>query len=303
MIDHFPGFESVVADAHGVKLFARVGGPEAGAPLVLLHGFPQSHLCWHQVAPTLAEHFKVVCLDLKGYGRSEAPAGDADHRAYSKRVMAAEVVAFMAELGHQRFSVIGHDRGALIGYRMALDTPQAVTSLVVLDNYPASLIWDRMATDPEFTPHWRTFAQEGPEAEASMTRQSLDRLMANHTMTGTLDAFDGDVLASYRDDWSDPAHIRAYCEDYRAGATIDPDLDRADLARGTVVGCPSLVIWGEAFLGRAPEKPTEIWQRTLLPRVTGVEVPGGHFNAEESPKETAEALIAFLRRHVIGPVD
>lgn len=297
MIDHFPGFESVVRNAGGVKLFARVGGPSSGAPLVLLHGFPQSHLCWHQVAPSLAEQFRVVCLDLKGYGRSEAPAGDPDHHAYSKRVMAAEVVAFMAELGHRRFSVIGHDRGALVGYRMALDTPDAVASLVVLDNYPASLIWDRMATDPEFTPHWRTFAQKGPEAEASMTERSLNRLMAEHTMTGTLGDFDGDALAAYRRDWSDPAHVHAYCEDYRAGATIDPELDRADLARGAVVNCPSLVIWGEAFLGRAPEKPTEIWQRTFLPGVRGAQVPGGHFNAEESPRETTAALTEFLLDH------
>ncbi|MET0453056.1 MAG: alpha/beta hydrolase [Mycobacterium sp.] len=302
MTDHFPGFESITADVNDVKLFARVGGPPGGAPLVLLHGFPQSHLCWHQVAPALAERFRVVCLDLKGYGRSETPPGNADHHAYSKRVLAAEVVAFMAELGHQRFSVIGHDRGALIGYRMALDSPEVVKSLVVLDNYPASLIWDRMADDPQFTPHWRTFAQEGPAAEASMTEQSLDRLMAEHTMAGTLDDFDEVVLSSYRRDWSDPAHIHAYCEDYRAGATIDPELDRADLAKGAVVRCPSLVIWGEAFLGRAPEKPTEIWQRTFLPSVRGIEVPGGHFNAEESPKETAAALVGFLQEHLENAV-
>lgn len=298
MTDHFPGFESVVADAGGVKLFARVGGPPSGAPMVLLHGFPQSHLCWHQVAPALAERYRVVCLDLKGYGRSEAPAGDGDHHVYSKRVLAAEVVAFMAELGHRRFSVVGHDRGALIGYRLALDSPEVVESLVILDNYPASLIWDRMVDDPGFTPHWRTFAQEGPAAEASMTEQSLDQLMAEHTMSGTLDGFADDVLAAYRRDWRDPAHIHAYCEDYRAGATIDPQLDRADLAAGAVVRCPSLVIWGEAFLGRAPEKPTEIWQRTFLPGAKGVEVPGGHFNAEESPQETSAALLDFFHKNV-----
>lgn len=290
MTDHFPEFDSVFADADGVKLFARVGGPQDGPPVVLLHGFPQSHLCWHRVAPALASRFRVVCLDLKGYGQSESPRGD-----YSKRRMGQEVAAFMAGLGHPRFSVIGHDRGALVGYRMALDAPDTVQSLVLMDNYPASLIWDRMAVDPEFTPHWRTFAQDGSAAEESMTRASLDRLMAQHTMSGTLGDFDADVLAAYRRDWTDPAHIHAYCEDYRAGARIDPDLDRADLARGTVIACPALVIWGEAFLGRAPETPTEIWRRTFVPQITGVEVPGGHFNAEESPSETADAILGFLQ--------
>ncbi|GAS98328.1 alpha/beta hydrolase fold protein [Mycolicibacterium canariasense] len=297
MPDHFTGFDSVFADADGVKLFARVGGPASGPAVVLLHGFPQSHLCWHRVAPALASTHRVVCLDLKGYGQSDAPRGDQSHHDYSKRRMAAEVVAFMSGLGYPRFSVVGHDRGALVGYRMALDAGDAVESLVLMDNYPASLIWDRMAVDPEFTPHWRTFAQDGAAAEKSMTRAALDRLTAEHTMSGTLDAFDSEVLAAYRRDWADPAHIHAYCEDYRAGARIDPELDRADLARGAVIHNPALVIWGEAFLGRAPETPTEIWRRTFAPNIMGVEVPGGHFNAEESPTETTAAIVQFLRRN------
>lgn len=290
MNDHFPDFDSVFADADGVKLFARVGGPQDGQPVILLHGFPQSHLCWHRVAPTLAAKFRVVCLDLKGYGQSEAPRGS----DYSKRQMGAEVVAFMAGLGYPRFAVVGHDRGALVGYRLALDSPAAVERLVLMDNYPASLIWDRMAVDPEFTPHWRTFAQADAAAEASMTLQSLDRLMADHTESGTLDDFDADVLTAYRRDWADPAHIHAYCEDYRAGARTDPELDRADLALGAVINCPALAIWGEAFLGRAPEKPTEIWRRTFAPHITGTQVAGGHFNAEESPADTAAAVMEFL---------
>jgi len=301
MTDFFPGFDSVTSTVDGVELFARVGGPADGAAVVLLHGFPQSHLCWHMVAPTLATRFRVVCLDLKGYGRSQAAPGDPDHVGYSKRTMAAEVVAFMAALGHDRFSVVGHDRGALVGYRLALDTPEAVDALVICDNYPTPVIWDNMAVDPNFTPHWRAFAAEGTDAEDAMAPDLLEKLVAAHTASGTVDELGDDVMNEYRSDWRDPARIHAYCEDYRAGAGIDPQLDRADLAAGRAVTCPALVIWGEAFLGKAPESTVDVWRRTFAPHIVGVEVPGGHFNPEESPAETTAALMDFLSDHAGTP--
>lgn len=297
MTDLFPGFDSAAIEVNGTTLFARIGGPVTGSPVVLLHGFPQSHLCWHKVAPSLTERFRVVCLDLKGYGQSEVGEPDPDHLAYSKQTMAAEVVSFMAALGHERFAVVGHDRGALVAYRMALDTPDAVRALVVMDNYPAVAIWDRMATDPEFTPHWRTFADEGAGAEAAMAPHLLEKLAAAHTASGDAAVLGEQAMAAYRRDWSDPRRIRAYCEDYRAGARIDLEADRAALAAGKTITAPSLVIWGEAFLGRADESPVEVWRRTFVPGITGVEVPGGHFNAEESPAETAAALTNFLSEH------
>lgn len=296
MTDLFPGFESHTVDIGGLSLFARIGGPRSAPPVVLLHGFPQSHACWHHVAPGLAEHYRVVCLDLKGYGRSDAPEPESP-TTYSKRTMAREVVQFMAALGHSTFSVVGHDRGALVGYRMALDSPETVRTLAILDNYPTPVIWDSMAADPSFTPHWRTFAADDGTAEAAMKPHLLEELAAAHTESGTTDVLGIDALEDYRPTWSDPARIRAFAADYRAGSTVDPDLDRADLEAGIKVTCPTLVVWGEAFLGRAPESPTSIWRRTFTPGAVGVEVPGGHFNAEESPTETTEALLQFWSRH------
>ncbi|MEJ1179645.1 MULTISPECIES: alpha/beta fold hydrolase [unclassified Pseudarthrobacter] len=293
-IDLFPGFTARSVRVDGLDFFMRIGGPENGSPVVLLHGFPQTHECWHGVAPELARTHRVVCLDLKGYGQTSAPKGDGGVATYSKRTMAQEVISVMKTLGHDRFSVVGHDRGALVGYRMALDTPEAVEKLAILDNFPTHVIWEYMATNAAFTPHWRSYAQPAPKAEEFMTTVQIEELLRNHTADGTLTAFAPAALENYRRSWADPARIHAFCEDYRAGAGSDPEADRADIAVGKTVDCPTLILWGEKFLGHGDETPTEIWQRTFAPHATGVEVPAGHFNAEESPKETAASLVAFL---------
>jgi haloacetate dehalogenase len=295
-LDLFPGFDTFDVTVDGTTFHGRIGGPVDGPPVVLLHGFPQTHACWHLVAPGLAQRHRVVCLDLKGYGASDAPPGDPAHEAYSKRTMGREVVAVMAELGHPTFSVVGHDRGALVGYRMALDSPERVRSLAILDNYPTFVIWEYMAQDAGFTPHWRTYAQEDASAERSMSWEGLMQLVAVHTATGTADPIDSRALAAYQETWTQPDRIHAFCEDYRAGATVDPALDRADMAARRTVDCPTLVLWGEKFLGQAAERADDIWRRTFVPHAEGVEVPGGHFNAEESPAETTAALLAFLDR-------
>lgn len=290
----FPNFTSQYVQIWDVEFFMRIGGPSDAPPVVLLHGFPQTHECWHLVAPQLARTHLVACLDLKGYGQSSAPRGDTAHAAYSKREMGKEVIAVMKSLGHERFSVVGHDRGALVGYRMALDAPEVVDKLAILDNFPTHVIWEYMAANPDFTPHWRSYAEPEPQAEAFMSAEQIETLVRNHTGDGTLTTFDPAALARYRLSWTDPDRIHAFCEDYRAGAGADPEADKIDIAAGKTVECPTLIIWGEKFLGHGRETPTEIWQRTFAPQATGVEVPGGHFNAEESPQETAQILSQFL---------
>jgi len=292
--EFFPNFERATLALDSVSYFARIGGPADAPAVALLHGFPQTHESWHAVAPALAEHFRVVCLDSKGYGRSDAPVGDSRHEAYSKRSLGRELAQLMSSLGHHTFAVAGHDRGALVGYRLALDEPETVSALVVLDNYPTSVIWDYMATEPSFTPHWRTYALPYPQAEQAMTPEQIENLVRVHTADGTLDSLDPRALAAYQSTWDQPDRIHAFCEDYRAGATIDPDLDRADLEAGRVVSCPTLILWGEKFLGAAPERADDIWRRTFAPEAVGVEVPGGHFNPEESPEATTNAMRDFL---------
>jgi haloacetate dehalogenase len=292
--DLFPGFETEWIDIPAGRLYARVGGPEDASAVVLLHGFPETHASWHGVAPGLAGARRVVCLDLKGYGRSSAPQGDDRHEAYSKRVMGQEVVAAMEALGHPSFSVVGHDRGALIGYRIALDTPERIERLAVLDNFPTFVIWEMMEADANVTPHWRTIARPAPEPERAMDREYMENMLRVHTADGTLACFPPPVLEDFRRSWSDPARVHAFCEDYRAGAGLDPEADRADIAAARTIDRPTLILWGEAFLGQMAESPVAIWQRTFAPQAMGVEVPRGHFNGEESPAETLAALQSFL---------
>lgn len=292
--DLFPGFDHVSHEVNGLTLFARVGGPKDAPPVLMLHGYPQTHACWHAVASDLARDFRVVCLDLKGYGQSDAPPGDGGKFAYTKGQLGKEVAAFMAAEGHAAFAVAGHDRGALVGYRLGLDDPDRLTALIVLDNYPTAVIWDFMANDPAFTPHWRTFARPAPEAERDMTPEVIEELVSAHTGSGSLGALDPAAVDQYRHQWSDSTRVHAFCEDYRAGATTDPEHDRRDLAGGRVLEIPVLIVWGEKFLGAANELPDSIWRRTFAPDAVGIEVPGGHFNAEEAPAETLKAMRDFL---------
>lgn len=292
--DLFPGFDTVHLDVQGTRFFMRIGGQPDAPPVVLLHGFPQTHAEWTHVAPGLAETHRVVCLDLKGYGQSGAPAGDSAHQAYSKRTMGREVVAIMQQLGHARFCVVGHDRGALVAYRIALDTPQHVDRLAILDNLPTSVLWDMIDADPAFIVHWRHLAQPAPHAEALLTPAFMEGMLRSHTADRTLACFSPAAMADFRRSWGDPARLHAFCEDYRAGAGADPAADRIDLAAGRTIAAPTLILWGAAFLGAAPESPLGTWRRTFTPEAIGVEVPGGHFNAEESPAETLAALSRFL---------
>jgi haloacetate dehalogenase len=291
MIDNlFPGFSKEFVSTSRGQFYLRRKGH--GSPLLLIHGFPQSHACWSEIAPSLADDHEVICIDLLGYGLSDAPAGDVEHLRYSKQEMALDCLAVMDELAIKRFAVAGHDRGAFVACRLAISAPERVQQLIVLDNLPTFVLWDRIKVDQDFIAHWRNMALPG--SESMMTPEWIETLMRDHTSKGDLDCFPHDALALYRETWSNPRRIHAFAEDYRAGAGPDVALDRADFETGIRIRAPALVVWGEAFLGQAIEKPVDTWRRTLIPDAQGVEVPGGHFNAEEAPQETLAALRAFL---------
>jgi haloacetate dehalogenase len=286
------GFARHRIDVDGATIHLRTAG--AGPAVLLLHGYPQSHVMWHRVAPRLAERFTVVVPDLRGYGDSAKPPGDVGHRTYSKRVMAEDQVAVMRHLGHERFAVAGHDRGGRVAYRLALDHPERVTRLAVLDIVPTVNTFDavdrRVATS---TFHWFFLIQPDGFPERLIGADPeyfLTHLLSRWSGDG-LKPFDPAALAEYVRCFSDPATIHATCEDYRAGASVDYEADAADRGRRRIA-CPVLVLWG----GKDPARrgdPLSIW-RQWANDVHGEALPCGHFLAEEEPAATAEALLAFF---------
>jgi len=294
--DFFPGFASHWIDTDAGRIFARAGGE--GPPLLLLHGFPQTHVMWARLAPALARRFHVVAMDLRGYGWSSAPRS-AGGALYSKRAMAADAVRVMEALGHVRFRLAGHDRGARVGYRLALDQPARVERLALLDILPTLSVWRNIEAGVIPAAHWAFLAQEAPAPEQDIARQGADpyfeSLIASWTHGGDLRAFDARALAAYRDGWRDPARIHAFCEDYRAGATLDRAADEADLAASRVIGAPTLVLSGDFFLTAGAAPALDVWRATFAPQARGAVIPeAGHFIAEENAQATSDALLAFL---------
>lgn len=288
------GLESRFYETSGGTLHALVGGDPEAEAVLLLHGFPQSSLSWRHAASDLVRDHRVVCLDLKGYGRSDAPEGDGGTSTYAKRTMAQEAVEVMSRAGSETFNVVGHDRGALVAYRMALDHPTRVGRLGILDNLPVSAIWDLMREDAEALPHWRSLARPGREAEDQMTEEFMLELMRVHTAAGSLDAFGSSEMADYRHDWSQAARRHAFAEDYRAGATTDLRDDRASLADRQTIRCPTLIMWGERFLGRLAESPLETWRRSFIPEAEGLQIECGHFLLEEAPEQSLAGIRRLL---------
>lgn len=269
-----------------------------GPPLLLLHGFPQTRAMWEPVLAPLAAHRRVIIPDLPGYGDSDAPAGP-DQAA--KRVMAAQFIEMMAALGHARFDLAGHDRGGRVAYRMALDHPQSVNRLALLDILPTSTYWARM--DRAFALkiyHWAFLAQPTPFPETLIGAAPdvfLDNTLKSWTATKSLDAFSPDALAAYRRNIRNPARIKAMCDDYRAGADIDVTHDLADEAAGRRITCPTLVLWGAVGIAQSAQTPLDVW-RGWCDDVRGEAIESGHFLPEENPKATAPALTAFFDRAV-----
>ena len=288
----FEGFTPARIETAGAQIQFRSGG--RGPPLLLLHGYPQTHAMWHKLAPALARHFTVICPDLRGYGDSSKPPSGEDHAGYSKRAMAADQAELMSKLGFERFQAVGHDRGARVLHRLCLDHPDRIERAALLDIIPTAEVFAR--TDKALATyyyHWFFLIQPHDLPERLIGGAPdffLDRAL--RSWGGRAEVFTPEAVAEYRRCFRDPATIHATCEDYRAGASIDLEHDAADADRK--VACPLLILWGEkGVVGRLYE-PLAIW-REKARHVEGAALPCGHFLPEEAPEETLTALHKFLR--------
>ena len=287
----FEGFSRERIVTSGAEINLVVGGK--GPPLLLLHGYPQNHVMWHRVAPALAERFTVVCSDLRGYGDSSKPPGGGDHATYSKRAMAEDQVQVMEELGYRRFSVAGHDRGGRVAHRMALDFPEAVQRLAVLDIAPTLTMFRRADMDFGMTYyHWFFLAHPYDLPERLIGGDPGFYLEWKLGAWGSgMEAFAPEALAEYKRCFAEPASIHACCEGYRAAATIDLRHDEEDLERR--IDCPLLALWGDrGFVGRSYDV-LAVW-REKAERVSGAALPSGHFLPEEAPEETLKSFLDFF---------
>ena len=281
----FPGFAenkiTVSSDDGPIEIAYLIGG--SGPPLLLLHGFPQTKAIWSQVAPELAKHFTVVAADLRGYGASSKPHGKADHSTYSKRSMSADQHSLMQALGFDQFFLLGHDRGGRVSHRLALDFPESVLRVMVLDISPTLTMYEKttMAFAKGYW-HWFFLIQPEPVPETMIGANPeywLKNHMGRHAGTGI---FSADRWAEYLGGASSPQSMHAMCEDYRAAASIDLIHDRSDRAAGNHIKMPLKVLWGEHGLVNQCFKPLEDWQ-SVATSVTGRSVPSGHYIPEEIP--------------------
>jgi haloacetate dehalogenase len=292
----FVAAETLDIAAAGAQIFARRLG--SGPPLVLLHGFPQTHLMWRDIAPRLAQQFTAVCPDLRGYGHSSCPPSRPDHSPYSKRAMAADIVTMMRQLGYERFMVAGHDRGGRVAYRLALDHPDAVAAVAVLDVLPVAEVWRH--ADRKIIGFWpfALLAQPAPLPERLMS--AAPDAIVDNALGGwgsPRETFPAAVREAYIAVLRDAAHVHAICEEYRAAATIDDTHDAADMHAGRRITAPLLALWSRngplgswyADLGG----PLAIW-RQWADDARGKPMDGGHFFPEEKPDETAEELRRFF---------
>jgi haloacetate dehalogenase len=294
LADLFPGFATHWIATRAGRFFVRAKGD--GPPLLLLHGYPQTHVEWHKIAPQLAERFTVVLMDLRGYGWSGAPRSE-NGALYTKRLMAQDAIAVMEQLGHIRFSLVGHDRGARVAYRLALDHPERLDKLALIDIIPTAARWQALnAAEALKAYHWTFLAQPEPMPETLIGGAApfyVDFTLASWTAAKDLSAFDPRALAHYRAAFNEPSRIHAACEDYRAGATLDRATDEADQAAGKKIAVPVLVLWGGRGLGGGGASTLDVW-RQWAHNVQGQPITGGHFLPEENPEATLEALLAFL---------
>jgi haloacetate dehalogenase len=295
LIKRMQKFTTAEIDTGETTVFTRRVG--SGPPLLLLHGFPETQLMWRDIAPLLARDFTVVCADLPGYGQSGCPVASHDHAAHSKRAMAAGMLAVMTELGFPRFAIAGHDRGGRVAYRLALDHPQAVTRLAVLDILPVDIVWQR--ADAKFALGywpWTLLAQPAPLPETILAAAA--DVIVDNALNGwgsPQGIVPVDIRAAYIAALRDLKHAQAICEEYRAAAGIDVAHNRADREAGKRIGCPVLALWSAdgPLDGWYPEGPLALW-RQWADDVSGQPVEGGHFFPEAAPGRTVELLRAFF---------
>lgn len=285
----FEGFTTATARLNGQDIHYRTAGQ--GPAVLLLHGFPQTHAMWHQVAPALAQDYTVVAADLRGYGHSSKPDGT---DRYSFRHMASDQIALMRSLGHDRVHMVGHDRGGRVAHRLALDAPDLVQSLTVMDIVPTHLLLDRLSRQvAKAYYHWFFLAQPFPFPE-TMIGHDPDAYFESCLLgwgAARLEDFAPEALAAYRRAWRDPDTIRGMCADYRAALEIDFDLDSRDLDRQ--VTAPALVLYGAQGAMAQAYDMAEAWHPRLAD-MTVAPVPGGHFFVDQSPQETITLLTQFL---------
>lgn len=297
LADLFPGFESRTIATDEGSIFCRVGGQEGAEPIILLHGFSQTHVMWHAIAPDLARTHRVIAMDLRGYGWSSVVKSEADHAAYSKREMAKDVITVAEAFGHTRFSLFAHDRGARVGYRLALDHPGRLARLAMLDIIPTIAMWERIeATSTPLAAHWPFLAKPALEPETALLADPdgwLDGKLSGWSLAKDLSAFDPRALRHYRIAFAVPERIHAFCEDYRAGASLDRQHDLVSRQKRETISCPVLVLWGEAGIPASAGTPLDAW-REFAPQATGAPIRSGHFLTDENPLATLAALRAFL---------
>ncbi len=300
MAELFPGFTVHDLETRGATIRARVGG--SGPPVLLVHGYPQTHAIWHRMAGPLAARFRVVAVDLRGYGDSSKPPTTPDHAPYSKRAMAQDLVDVMDRLGLGAFHVVGHDRGGRVGHRLAVDHPGRVLSLAVLDISPTLAMYE--ATDLAFASayyHWFFLIQPAPLPERLIGADP--EFFLREKLRGWSQGrwpFDEAAFAEYLRCFSEET-IHASCEDYRAAASIDLDHDRADRDAGRKVRCPVLALWGERGTVHRCFRPLEDWRRVADAEVAGRPLPTGHYLPEEVPEEVLRELVPFVDRAAVRP--
>jgi haloacetate dehalogenase len=291
----FEGFATHRVVTDDAEMFVRVGGH--GPPLLLVHGYPQTHVCWSRVAVPLAEHFTLVLCDLRGYGDSIGPRPDADASNYAKRVMAADLVSVMDGLGFRRFRMAAHDRGARVAYRLALDAPECVERLAVLSILPTFAMWERLSDAAYAMRAFRWYFLAQPQPLPQQLIETNAHAYARATLTGwtaggDLSCFLPEALDAYEAANAKPTVIAAGCADYRAGWTTDRLHDEADLAAGHTIACPVLALWGSHEFPDSAQM-VAAWRR-IASRVDGQAFDCGHFLPEEAPDAVAEALLRFF---------
>lgn len=291
-----PGFTRRRVGVNGLTLSVQEAG--TGAPLILLHGYPENGLCWWHVAPAFARHFRVLIPDLRGYGDSDAPADDATHTVYSKRTMARDITALMDAEGIARAHVLGHDRGARVAYRLALDAPGRVDRLGIIEILPTADYWANWDANLGMAAyHWTFLAQPAPLPERMIAADPvayIDWTLQSWTRAKSLQAFPPEALESYRAQARDPARIAAMCADYRAGATYDRDADEADRAAGRRIAAPLHFLWARTGFPARTGRPAELWSH-WAGTVTDTPCDSGHFAMEEAPEAVLDAFLPFFR--------
>lgn len=288
----FDGFAEFDITTTGTTIHGRRGGN--GPPVLLLHGMPETHLMWHRVAPRLAEHFTVIATDLRGFGDSGTPPSTPDHAPYSMREIGRDQVEVMETLGYDRFSVVGHDRGARCAYRMALDHPPVVTRLAVLDIVPTGDAFGRANMDFSLG-FWIWSFLAAPEPVPEQYLAAAPAVLVDHmldALSESPDAFPAEVRATYVAKLSAPETIHAVCEEYRAAATLDYQHDEEDRGRRRIT-CPTLALWSDTGAVANWYEPLEIW-RAWADDVRGGPISAGHFLPEEAPEQTTRHLLEFL---------